>query len=68
MVLEAYIIQIHHFQNIVDRSGNFHCYFSRSSVAPKQTRDYLNGIWDLSDGNYTNLRDYFCENPILLGN
>jgi len=53
---------------VVDRSGNFHGYFSRSSVAPKQTRDYLNGIWDLSDGNYTNLRDYFCENPVLLGN
>ena len=46
---------------IVDRDGNFYGNFSMSYNADSNTRNSLNNLWDSTDGDYTEMRDLFCD-------
>ena len=46
---------------IVDREGNFYGYFSRSFNADRKVRTTLNDLWESVDGDYSKMRDIYCE-------
>ena len=46
---------------VVDRDGNFYGNFSMSYNADSNTRNSLNNLWDSTDGDYTEMRDLFCD-------
>ena len=47
---------------IVDNAGNFHGYFSISSGGERRFRKYLRELWDVTSGDYGEMRDLFCDN------
>ena len=46
---------------MVDNAGNFYGYFSLGFGGETRVRQYLNDLWNISDGDYAKMRDYFCE-------
>lgn len=46
---------------MVDRAGNFYGYLSMSSGGERRTRNYLRELWDVTSGDYAEMRDLFCD-------
>lgn len=47
---------------MVDNAGNFYGYFSISSGGERRIREYLRQLWDVTSGDYDEMRDIFCGN------
>ncbi len=46
---------------MVDKEGNFYGYFSISVGGENRTRQLLRNIWEVTDGDYSAMRDLFCD-------
>jgi len=46
---------------IVDEEGGYYGYFSISYNANSEVRKYLSELWERSNGDYSQMRDSFCE-------
>tara|TARA_B100000780_G_scaffold167276_1_gene117122 strand:+ start:238 stop:645 length:408 start_codon:yes stop_codon:yes gene_type:complete len=47
---------------VVDRQGGFYGYLSRSYGGDPNMRKFLNDIWEITGGDYDEMRDIFCDN------
>ena len=46
---------------MVDKEGNFYGYFSISAGGEKKMQKLLKNIWESADGDYSAMRDLFCD-------
>jgi hypothetical protein len=46
---------------VVDRQGGFYGYLSRAYGGDPKMRKFLNNIWDITNGDYDEMRDIFCD-------
>ena len=46
---------------MVDKEGNFYGYFSISAGGEKKMRKLLKNMWESTDGDYSAMRDLFCD-------
>ena len=46
---------------IVDRQGNYYGYLSMSYSGNADFRKLLNDLWNKTNGDYSEMRDMFCE-------
>ena len=47
---------------MVDDSGGFYGYMSMSVGGERRMRNYLRDLWEITSGNYQEMRDIFCDN------
>lgn len=46
---------------VVDKEGKFYGWFSVSVTGDSKMRRYLKDLWDITNGNYSEMRDIFCD-------